>query len=116
MMQSDEECADYIQRISGVKIILQGKWSLEIMCAMRTEPVRLSRLMRLIPAASKKALRANLRSLESAQIVVRRDLSNTLLHVEYDFAEDTRGVVWALLDHLAAWGQVLQAKVKTSHS
>ena len=76
----------------------------------------MSLLMRLIPTASKKALRANLRALESAEIVVRKDLSDTLLHVEYDFAEDTRDIVWALLDHLAAWGEILQTKVKHSRS
>ncbi|WP_432432272.1 winged helix-turn-helix transcriptional regulator [Granulicella aggregans] len=62
----------------GVKAVLQGKRSLEILCAMRPEPVRLSRLMRLIPKASKKALRANLGSLESARIVVRRDFERYL--------------------------------------
>jgi len=115
-MQSHNECADYILEVSGVKAVLQGKWSLEILCAMRTQPVRLSRLMRLIPLASKKALRANLRSLESAHIVVRRDLSHTLLHVEYDFADDKREVISDLLDHLAASGRVVQAKVKTHAS
>jgi DNA-binding HxlR family transcriptional regulator len=64
---------------------------------MRMEPARLSGLMRLIPTASKKALRANLRSLEAAQIVVRRDFSDTLLHVEYDLVDDTREIIWAIL-------------------
>ncbi|WP_128914253.1 winged helix-turn-helix transcriptional regulator [Tunturiibacter lichenicola] len=115
-MQDYHECASYIQRVSGVKTVLQGKWSLEILCAMRTEPVRLSRLMRLIPKASKKALRANLRSLESARIVVRRDLSDTLLHVEYDFVDDTRETIWTILDHLAVWGKILQARAKVPPS
>jgi hypothetical protein len=41
-----------------------------ILCAMRAERVR---LLRLIPKALKKVPRATLRSLESAQIIVRRD-------------------------------------------
>ena len=92
--------------------MLQGKWKLQILCAMRTEPVRLSQLTRRIPSASKKALRASLRSLEAAEIVVRRDLSSTVLHVEYDFAYDMRGIVCSLLDQLADWGQILEAKEK----
>jgi DNA-binding HxlR family transcriptional regulator len=44
-----------------------------ILYAMRTEPVRLSQLMRFIPSASKKAHRASLRELEAAEIVVRHD-------------------------------------------
>jgi DNA-binding HxlR family transcriptional regulator len=66
----------------------------------------LSQLTRLAPAASKKGLRANLRSLESSHIVVRRDLSDSVLHVEYDFEDSVRESVCSLLDHLAAWGDV----------
>ena len=92
--------------------MLQGKWKLQILCAMRTEPVRLSQLTRRIPSASKKALRASLRSLEAAEIVVRRDLSSTVLHVEYDFANDMRATVGSLLDQLADWGEILEAEEK----
>jgi hypothetical protein len=63
-----------------------------------------------------KSLKGQSSILESAHIVVRRDLSHTLLHVEYDFADDKREVISDLLDHLAASGRVLQAKVKTHAS
>jgi DNA-binding HxlR family transcriptional regulator len=46
---------------------------------MRSEPVRLDQLTRLIPGASKKTLRAGLRDLELAQIIIRRDLSDIVL-------------------------------------
>jgi DNA-binding HxlR family transcriptional regulator len=108
-----EDCASYIQRVSRVTELVQGKWKLKILCAMRVEPVRLSQLTRLIPAASKKSLRASLRELESAGIVVRRDLSDTLLHVEYDFADDMRTSVSSLLDNLAYWGDILETKGKS---
>jgi hypothetical protein len=74
----------YIHKVSRVTEMLQGKWTLQILCAMRTEPVRLSQLIRFIPSASKKALRASLRALEAAEIVVRHDMSGIVLHVEYD--------------------------------
>jgi DNA-binding HxlR family transcriptional regulator len=87
-----DDCVVYIRKVTRVKEILDGKWKLQILCAMRSGPVRLSQLTRLAPAASKKGLRANLRSLESSHIVVRRDLSDSVLHVEYDF-EDKRARV-----------------------
>jgi hypothetical protein len=80
----------YIHKVSRVTEMLQGKWTLQILCAMRTEPVRLSQLMRFIPSASKKALRASLRALEAAEIVVRHDMSgivstsNTILPITCD--------------------------------
>jgi len=106
----NSDCAVYVRKVSQVTMMLQGKWTLHILCAMRTEPVRLSRLMRLVPSASKKALRAALRSLEMSKLVVRRDLSDTVLHVEYDFADDVREVICGLLDQLAGWGEVFEAK------
>lgn len=90
--------------------MLRGKWKLQILCAMRAEPVRLSQLTRMIPSASKKALRASLRSLESAEIIVRHDMSDTVLHVEYDFANDMRAAICSLLEHLADWGEILETK------
>ena len=85
-----DDCAAYIVKIAKARDILNGKWRLQILCAMRSEPVRLSQLRRLAPAASKKALRASLRSLELSDVVVRRDLSDTVLHVECDFEDNMR--------------------------
>jgi len=89
----DEKCSEYVRKVAVVAELIERKWSVQILCAMRSEPVRLSALVRLLPAASKKALRASLRSLESAGVVVRRDLSHVVLHVEYDFAEDMREIL-----------------------
>ena len=108
----DHESLTYIHKVSRVTEMLQGKWTLQILCAMRTEPVRLSQLMRFIPSASKKALRASLRALEAAEIVVRHDMSGIVLHVEYDFADNMRPTMCSLLDHLAEWRAILEAKEK----
>ena len=51
-----DDCVVYIKKVTRVKEILDGKWKLQILCAMRTGPVRLSQLTRLAPAASKKGI------------------------------------------------------------
>lgn len=84
--------------------LLNGKWKPHILCAMRSGPVRLGHLARILPKASKKVLIQNLRELEATGVVVRKDLSATVLHIEYELAADTRGTVCALLDHLDQWG------------
>ena len=99
------EILAYSEKIMAAKCLFEGKWTLQVLSAIRFEPVRMSQLNRFIPAASKKALRANLKSLEASRIIVRRDLSRTVLHVEYDLTTDMRHSVCALLDHLAAWGE-----------
>ena len=96
----------YIQNASrSAAVLFQGKWRVEILCAMRSEPVRVGQLSRLIPGSSKKMLAHNLRQLEADGIVLRRDMSDMVLHVEYDFANEARDEVCSLLDHLAQWGE-----------
>ena len=94
----DAECLDRVARTIEV---LRGKWTVQILCVLIVGPVRLSRLRRLIPSASKKALTANLRSLEKAQLILRRDLSKSVLYVEYEIAEPARAPLVALVDQLS---------------
>ena len=77
---------------------------------MREHPVRLSQLKRAIPSASKKALTVSLRSLEAARGILRRDLSSSVLHVEYELADTKPEPVVALLDHLGEWGKLYDSE------
>ena len=85
--------------------LLQGKWTVHILCAMRARSVRLSELRREIPFASKKSLTASLRYLEAARVIVRRDMSSSILHVEYELADPMREPLGTLFDLLAEWGE-----------
>ena len=86
-------------------ILLHGKWRVEILCVLCSGPVRLGQLARAIPRASKKVLTQNLRDLEVAGIVVRKDFSDLVLHVEYDLNEDLRESVLGIIGHLSRWGE-----------
>jgi DNA-binding HxlR family transcriptional regulator len=86
---------------------LSGKWTVQILWVMKDAPVRLSHLRRSHPYASKKALTASLRSLEKRGIIIRRDLSTSVLHVEYEFAEAMREPILALLESLGSLGSLL---------
>lgn len=101
----------YVRRASlACGTLLQGKWRVQILCAMRIGPIRLGQLLRLIPNSSRKMLVQNLRSLESDGIVIRRDLSDVLLHVEYDLEPDLRGSICLLMDELSNWGGLYSRK------
>jgi DNA-binding HxlR family transcriptional regulator len=96
----------YVRRANlTVKVLLQGKWSIEILCDMRHGPVRFGQLGRTVPGASKKMLTQTLRKLEADGIVMRKDFSEIVLHVEYELHENVRDSVIALLEHLAQWGE-----------
>jgi DNA-binding HxlR family transcriptional regulator len=64
-------------------------------------------LRRAIPRASKKALIGSLRSLEAAGIVLRKDKSGSVLHVEYELVENALANVTALFDHLEQWSETV---------
>jgi DNA-binding HxlR family transcriptional regulator len=89
-----------------VEVLFQSKWRVQILCAMRLGPVRLGQLGRIIPNASKKMLTQNLRKLEADGIIVRTDLSDHVLHVEYDLSAGTREATCGLLDHLVRWSDL----------
>lgn len=86
---------------------LSGKWTVQILWLMKDSPVRLSDLRRSHPSASKKALTASLRSLEKRGIIIRRDLSTSVLHVEYEFAATMREPILSLLKALSDLGSFL---------
>jgi DNA-binding HxlR family transcriptional regulator len=99
--------AKYVRNTAcAATVLFHTKWRIQILCAMRSGPVRLGQLARLIPGASKKMLTQNLRQLEADGIVVRRDMSDLVLHVEYELSDSEREGVCALLDHLEQWGNL----------
>ena len=108
----------YARRVSATcEVLLQGKWRVHILSAMRNGPTRLGQLARLVPNASKKVLTQHLRCLEAYGVVIRRDLSDTRLHVEYDLEPSVRDSITELLDELSTWGGLyLQRSGNRFHS
>ncbi|SEG67596.1 transcriptional regulator, HxlR family [Bryocella elongata] len=94
----------------AVEIFLQGKWRVHILWNLRHGPVRLGQLGRLIPGASKKVLAQHLRRLEADGIVVRKDMSDIVLHIEYELSSAYRHLVCGLLDRLSESGAIYLAK------
>ena len=98
---------DWPEQVASATEVLSGKWTVPILCALLAGPVRLSQLRRLIPTASKKALTANLRSLQKAKLISRRDLSKSVLHVEYEIAQSARAPLVAIVDQLSRFQNYL---------
>ena len=99
--------AQYCRSCTNTVHLIQGKWKMHILCAIRAKPVRLGQLARDLPEASKKVLTENLRELEDAGLVIRRDLGGSIRHVEYDLKEELRPAIQSMLDHLADFGAAL---------
>lgn len=95
----------YARRVSHAIALLQGRWKIKILCAMRRAPLSLTQLKRLLPLASEKALADSLAALLSDGIIVRRTANHTALEGEYDFSELLKESLPALLDHLDYWDE-----------
>ncbi len=102
---------DYCRSCTDTVHLVQGKWKMHILCSIRSGPVRLGQLRRELGTASKKVLTENLRELEDAGLVVRRDLGGSVRHVEYDFRDEVRPAIESMLDHLADFGGVVTAQL-----
>jgi len=103
--QKNREGAAYVRCAQLTSdIFLQGKWRIQILCALRDGPVRIGQLGRQIPGASKKVLAQNLRRLEADGILIRTDMSDLILHIEYELNDDARELVCGLLDLLSETG------------
>ena len=100
---------NYCRSCTDTVHLVQGKWKIHILCSIRSGPIRLGQLRRELGNASKKVLTENLRELEDAGLVVRRDLGGSVRHVEYDFSEEMGSQIHAMLDHLAEFGETFGA-------
>lgn len=99
---------------SAAITLLQGKWRVPILCAMRDGPVRLGQLSRLLPEASKKVLMTELKQLVALGLVERLDLSNggVVRHVEYHLIDPMRPATFLLLEQLEHWALIWDSSVQ----
>ena len=83
--------------------LIQGKWKTRILARLQQGPARLGELCRLLPQASKKVLAQQLREMERDGLVVRKDLSGRVLHVEYSLSETGGHAALYLISMLQNW-------------
>jgi len=83
--------------------LIHGKWKTRILSRLQHGPARLGQLRRMFPQASKKMLAQNLREMEQDGLVIRKDLSDRVLHVEYSLSESTGFAILRLISMLRDW-------------
>jgi len=83
--------------------LIHGKWKTRILSRLRHGPARLGELRRILPQASKKMLAQHLREMERDGLVVRKNLSGRVLHVEYSLSESGGYAALHLISMLQDW-------------
>lgn len=83
---------------------ISGKWKPSIIYHLKSGPKRFGQLLKLIPKASKKVLSAQLKELESDNLVLRTHLVDTVpLGTEYKLSTQAKDLC-KVLQLLHEWG------------
>lgn len=83
--------------------VIEGKWKPIIINALKAGPLRYGQLRREAPEATKKVLTAQLRELERAEILCRKNFEEDEEHVRYALTPYGRTLV-PVITELAEWG------------
>ncbi|MCP3804853.1 helix-turn-helix transcriptional regulator [Allokutzneria sp. A3M-2-11 16] len=82
--------------------LIDGKWSVDVLLALKHGPVRHGQLRRAIGGVSQKMLTQTLRDLERARLVSREVRESTVTTVEYSLAPAGHSLL-ALLRQMHDW-------------
>jgi DNA-binding HxlR family transcriptional regulator len=107
----DRLCPSAKERTAQLAIdLIHGKWKMEILCELQHGPIRLSRLRKALPEASRKMLTQQLREMEKDDLILRTDLSSRLRHVEYSLSESHGVAILQLIDMLTGLGHEISVE------
>jgi DNA-binding HxlR family transcriptional regulator len=89
--------------------VIGGKWKPMILLQLKDGPRRFNELRRLLPHITQRMLTLQLRGLERDGIILRKDFSENLPHVEYSFTQRglSLGIILGELEH---WGESLKSQ------
>lgn len=93
--------------------VLDGKWTLLILCELFTGTKRFGQLLAALPGASPKTLTERLRAMERQGIVAREVFAEVPPRVEYSLTalgETIRPVIHALRDWGEQWEPAVAAR------
>jgi DNA-binding HxlR family transcriptional regulator len=84
--------------------LIGGRWKARLIWALfRQEPLRFSELRRACPPISDRILSKELRELDAAGLIVRREHPGAASHTDYRLTEDGR-TLEPVMVAMAGWG------------
>lgn len=86
-----------------------GKWKTVVLWYLKNKTLRFGELRRQIPDITEKMLSIQLKSLEEAGIIRRKEFQEVPLRVEYSLTDFGKTLI-PVLDAVAKWGRTLAEK------
>ena len=92
--------------------LISGKHKMVILyCLMEFAPVRFNQMKRYLGNITDKTLSTNLKELETAQLIVRKEYPQIPPKVEYSLSERGKSLMH-VLDQLCLWGETHRIEQK----
>ncbi|KAA2245850.1 helix-turn-helix transcriptional regulator [Chitinophaga agrisoli] len=109
---SPDECRSAVGSVQDALYVLNGKWKLPIIIALREGNKRFGELQRVVHGISAKVLSHELKHLELNQFIQRRVYDTMPVTVEYEltpYSDTLNNVIYALKE----WGEQHRQYIRT---
>lgn len=108
---NSEECMGALGAVQDALYVLNGKWKIPIIIALREGHKRFGELQKAVKGISAKVLSHELKHLEMNDFIERRVYDTMPVMVEYELTpySDTLGHV---IESLREWGQAHRHKIR----
>lgn len=104
------ECNQSLQAVQDALYVLNGKWKLPIIIALRDGPRRFRELQRLVTGITAKVLSKELKELEMNEFAVRHVYATIPVTVEYELTEYSHSLD-SVIQALREWGLQHRARI-----
>ncbi|CCG99926.1 transcriptional regulator, HxlR family [Fibrella aestuarina BUZ 2] len=100
---SEQACNQSLQAVQDALYVLNGKWKLPIIIALRSGPIRFRELQRAVTGITAKILSKELKELEMNEFLTRNVYPTTPVTIEYELTPYS-GSLDTVIEALRAWG------------
>ncbi|GAB4014174.1 helix-turn-helix transcriptional regulator [Spirosoma sp. KCTC 42546] len=100
---SNAACTQSLQAVQDALYVLNGKWKLPIIIALRDGPKRFRELQRLVTGITAKVLSKELKELEMNEFAIRHVYPTMPVTVEYELTEYSH-TLDTVIEALRTWG------------
>ena len=108
---SKTECYRHLAGVRDALYVLNGKWKLLILAALRNGPKRFKELQRTVEGITPKLLSKELKELELNEFVVRRVYPSLPVLIEYELT-DYGTSLDEVINTLGNWGLRHRARIQ----
>ncbi|MVM37621.1 transcriptional regulator [Spirosoma sp. HMF3257] len=103
-------CNQSLQAVQDALYVLNGKWKLPIIIALKDGPRRFRELQRLVTGITAKVLSKELKELEMNEFAVRHVYATIPVTVEYELTEYSHSLD-SVIEALYQWGIQHRARI-----